>query len=197
MKKLAILLLLALPMAVSAQSLADQVQAYLTMSGIAATSADWSTCQSEGQADQICTWDATKLGAQPTPAQLTAAATYWTNQQQAKQFNSVLSSGVTVTCASGATICTSAIQGTYAVDENAQLKIAATQTSIDGGHGLPGGGSVFLFKDINGVGHAFTAAQFSEFAVKARDFYYAASVAEAELLAGQAASWPSSAVQLP
>lgn len=112
-------------------------------------------------------------------------------------FAGLLSAGITIACAPSATTCSSAITGTYAVDENAQLKIAAAQLSIDGGHGLPGGSTTFLFKDISGAGHAFTAAQFSEFSVKARDFYYAASIAEAAALAGQTPSWPSPSIQLP
>ncbi|GEM_PF-2962176 len=115
----------------------------------------------------------------------------------AVQMQALLVAGLTVQCAAGATVCTSAIEGTYSVDENSELHINNVYSSIKGGDGLPGGGQTFYFKDIHGIGHPFTAEQFLEFAPAARDFYYGASVAEGLLQAGQTASWPATAVQLP
>jgi hypothetical protein len=197
MKALRIMIALAiLHGAAQAQTLNDRIVAYLAHSGFSWAIGDFKVEQPDGQPEGISQWNTAKLGPVPDASQLAAAATYWANQQQAKQFYSVLATGLTVTCATGATVCTSDIQGTYAVDENSQIKIGAIYSSIKGGNGLPGGGSTFFFKDTSGRPHPFTAAQFEQFAPAAMNFYYGASVTETQLLAGQAASWPASTVEL-
>jgi len=51
----------------------DQIQAYLAQANIAYESGDYKTGQPAGGADQVLSWDAAKLGAQPTQEQLDAA----------------------------------------------------------------------------------------------------------------------------
>ena len=69
-------------------ALNDQIVAYLKVNNIAFTASDYQTGQPEGQADQILHWDS-KLGTQPTQAQLDSAYTTYqanlTAQAQAKE----------------------------------------------------------------------------------------------------------------
>lgn len=53
-------------------ALTKQIQAYLTQNNIAFNLGDYKTGQPDGQPDQILHWDS-RLGAQPTQAQLDAA----------------------------------------------------------------------------------------------------------------------------
>ena len=55
-------------------ALNDQIVAYLTVNNIAFGAGDYQTGQPEGQADQVLHWDS-KLGTQPTQAQLDSAYT--------------------------------------------------------------------------------------------------------------------------
>ena len=55
-------------------TLNNQIIAYLSVNNIAYGAGDYQTGQPEGQADQILHWDS-KLGTQPTQAQLDSAYT--------------------------------------------------------------------------------------------------------------------------
>jgi len=76
MKK-TLLALLLLPSLAQAQTANDLVQVWLAQAGKTAAPGDYTTCQPEGQADGICTWNAVALGAQPTDTQLQALIPAW------------------------------------------------------------------------------------------------------------------------
>lgn len=179
-----------------AQTANDLVHAWLAQNGKVEALGDYQTCDPAPApaigSDGICTWNAAKLGAQPTAAQLQALAPVVVLRQQAEQFSSIVSAGVVATSPS-----TPALNATYAADDATQARLSAIVAGIAAGQGLPGGGVTFLHPDISGAPHAFTAAQIVALAKFTRDFIYGATLARGALLSGQAASWPSNQVQLP
>lgn len=66
-------------------NLNTQIIAYLTVNNIVFSNGDYKTGQPQGQANQILYWNATKLGAQPTQAQLDEATPIYEGQQIAEQ----------------------------------------------------------------------------------------------------------------
>ena len=113
----------------------------------------------------------------PTPAQIAAAA---------------LASGLAVTCAPGATACTSAIAGTYGVGPTNTAALTSIVTSLAANAGLPGGGSTFVYLDATGVPHTFNSTQIVELGAAVRDYIYAL-----DLFAVGAGSQPSASTALP
>jgi hypothetical protein len=83
------------------------------------------------------------------------------------QVNSALAGGLTIT-----SIGTSALNGTYAVDQLSQMDIIAIETSLNAGKGFPGGATEFGYPDSLGALHMFTEANFTDFAASVRDFVY-------------------------
>jgi len=68
---------------------------------------------------------------------------------------------------------TPAINALYAIDESAQQNISGVAAGIASRNRLPGGGATFNYGDFNGVNHAFTSAQFLNFASAIEDYVYA------------------------
>lgn len=218
MNKRILAILLALPSMAQAQSANDLVQAWLANAGKPGVVAGYSTCSPSPTpvvgSDGICSWNATALGTQPTVAQLQAMASAWTAQQSAKTaataalqtYSAQIAKGLTVVCASNATICTSDLAGTYTVpvvnqpptpaNSAAQNNITSIETSIAAGRGLPGGGSTFSYFDVSGTAHSFSSAAWAEFATAMRDYSYALQVALITAQAGGTPSWPSTTVTL-
>jgi hypothetical protein len=62
----------------------SEIIAYLSVNKIAYTAGDYQTGQPEGQADQVLIWNTTKLGTQPTQAQLDSAYTTYQAQLTAQ-----------------------------------------------------------------------------------------------------------------
>ncbi|MFM0059206.1 hypothetical protein PQR64_26600 [Paraburkholderia phytofirmans] len=67
---------------------------------------------------------------------------------------------------------TPALNGTYAVDQLSQSDIIAIETSLNAGKGFPGGAATFSYLDVAGAAHAFSEANFTDFAAAVRDFVY-------------------------
>ncbi len=67
---------------------------------------------------------------------------------------------------------TSALNGTYVIGATSLANIVALSTGIAAGKGLPGGGTTFNYGDANGAQHAFTSANFLNFAQAIEDFVY-------------------------
>jgi hypothetical protein len=86
---------------------------------------------------------------------------------------------------------TPALNGTYAVDAGSQANIAALSTGIAAGKPLPGGGATFNYPDIEGTQHAFSAANFLNFAAAIEGYIYALDQALATLVNGGSAALPS------
>jgi hypothetical protein len=59
---------------------------------------------------------------------------------------------------------TPALNGTYAVDETAQRNISGIAAGIAARNRVPGGGATFTYPDMAGTLHAFSAADFLNFA---------------------------------
>lgn len=125
-------------------------------------------------------WATTALPA-PTDAQVAQAA-----------FNAALAAGLTVSCASGATVCTSAITGTYSTTATAQAALSAIMAGVGAGQGLPGGGSTFYYLDAANAPHPFNAAQITELYNAGRDYIYAL-----DLFAAGAGKQPAAITSLP
>ena len=85
----------------------------------------------------------------------------------AQQAASMLAAGLQINSTS-----TPAIDGTYAVDQLSQMDIIAIETSLSAGKGFPGGVTTFNYPDASGVMHAFSQANFTDFAAAVRDFVY-------------------------
>lgn len=97
-----------------------------------------------------------------------------------------LAAGLTITSSA-----TPALNGsTYAVDIDAQHKIAGVAAGIASRSRLPGGGATFAYADLAGGSHVFAAADFLNFAAAVEDYVYALESCAAALAAGQAAQWP-------
>jgi hypothetical protein len=73
--------------------------------------------------------------------------------------------GVIVTSTS-----TPTINGTYAIDASARTFIYDLAYDVANGGSLPGGGTTFDYPDINGIQHAFSATNFSNFAAAIESF---------------------------
>ncbi len=191
MKNIFMLLLLVVSSAFAATE-NDLVQAYLASSKIAWSSGDWHTCQPQGQADQVCSWNTAKLGAQPTQTQLNAMATYVTNQQQAAQYNGLLTAGVTIT-----STATAALNGTYALDSQTQCAVNSEVLSITVNGVFTNGQTTKPWPDASGAVHAFTTTQFKAFATAVSNYVDGLVTARATLLAGQSVAWPVSTATIP
>jgi hypothetical protein len=113
----------------------------------------------------------------PTPQQIAQAA---------------IAAGLSVTCASGATVCTSAQAGTYSLSATAQANLSGVMVGVGAGQGLPGGGSTFLYLDSVNTPHSFSAPQIAELYSAGRNFVYAL-----DLFAAGVGAQPSGAVTLP
>lgn len=57
-------------------TLNDLIRAFLASKGISFSAGDFTTCQPDGEAEQIETWDVGKLGTEPSAADLAAAGAY-------------------------------------------------------------------------------------------------------------------------
>ena len=126
-------------------------------------------------------------------------------EQVQTAYTAALSSSIVVTCATGATICTSSITGSYttpsvanapAANQSAQANINAIETSIAAGRGLPGGGTSFNYYDVSGSAHAFNVAQWGEFATALMNYSYALQSAYIVAQTSGVFVAPSNAIQL-
>jgi hypothetical protein len=70
---------------------------------------------------------------------------------------------------------TPALNGTYAIDDAAQQTITGIAAGIAARNRVPGGGATFTYPDMAGTLHAFSAADFLDFATAVEDYVYALS----------------------
>lgn len=91
-----------------------------------------------------------------------------------------------------ASTSTPALDGTYACDSLTQADIVAIETSLNAGKGFPGGAALFNYPDTSGAMHAFSEANFTDFAAAVRDYVYALK----SVIAGASTSLPSSAITI-
>jgi hypothetical protein len=216
MKKLALTFLITLsPSILHAQSVNDLVLLFLSQNNI--TFKDYQTCDPSPtpviSTDGICSWG-TDLGPQPTSSQLLSLIPTFQSQQTSAinstsaqlAYNSQISQGLTITCASNSSICTPAITGTYTVattfqrpnidNASAQTNITAIEAAIAAGRGFPGGGTTFNYFDMSGAPHTFTMSAWAEFATAMYNYSYSLQSALITLQHGGSATFPSSTVQL-
>ena len=114
---------------------------------------------------------------------LNAAELFQVLQQQC--LPALLATGIAVVSASAP-----AISATYPADQAAQAQMSAIAAGIGAGRGLPGGGDTFLYPDLSGVQHTFTAAEFLAMAAAIEGYLYAFNQALSTLVAGGAATLP-------
>lgn len=103
----------------------------------------------------------------------------------------VVSAGCAVT-----STATPALNGTYALDQPSLFNITSLSAGIAAGKPLPGGGTTFNYPDISSAQHAFTGANFLDFAAAIETLIYSAQQALAALLAGTSAAFPALSVTI-
>lgn len=145
---------------------------------IAITDAQWQACI--GQPG----WTI-EDGALVAPIPLTAAQLETQALLQSAQ--SALISGLALVSTG-----TPALNGTYAVDQLSQMDIIAIETSLSAGKGFPGGVTTFNYQDITGAMHAFSEANFTDFAAAVRDYVYALR----SVIAGASPTLPATIVTI-
>lgn len=102
-------------------------------------------------------------------------------------FYGLIGAGVTITSTG-----TPALNGTYAVDDQTQLKIIGLLARIANGLGFPPGNSATLdYGDVQGNVHTFTETAFKNLAVALGDFVLAATGVLQSRLNGGNDAWPS------
>jgi hypothetical protein len=106
----------------------------------------------------------------PTAAQLAAAFPGYAAAVAAQQVQTtaaaLLAAGIAIVCTSGG------FSATFEIDGPAATNIDGIYSGIENGAGLPGNGTTFDYPDVTGTMHAFTAANFPEFAKAVRDYRY-------------------------
>lgn len=112
------------------------------------------------------------------------------------QINAQTSQGITIQCASNASVCTSAITGTYATDALHQSYIVAETVSILQNNAFTNGATTKQWADATGAGHTFTIAQWKEFASAIAELVDGQTTAAATLQAGGTPTWPATTVSL-
>jgi hypothetical protein len=125
------------------------------------------------------------LAAGGVPTKIDSAGSLW-QVLVAQWLPTAFSGGVAVTSTG-----TPALSGTYATDPASIANIVALSTGIAAGKPLPGGGSSFNYPDSSGAMHAFTAANFLDFAAAIEALIYNAEQSLSTLLNGGSASMPS------
>ena len=124
----------------------------------------------------------------PTQVWTTTAAPSPTPQQQ---YNTALSAGLTISCAASATVCTSGLAGTYAVDQTAQNRIQAENLSFLVNSTFTNGQVTRTWLDISGNQHAFTIPQFKELSTAIGQYVDSLYQAMATAQSGGTATWPA------
>jgi hypothetical protein len=106
--------------------------------------------------------------------------------------NPTLAAGVAVQ-----STATPALNATYTLDPNAPSSlpglnaITSISTGIAAGKPLPGGGATFNYADVTGAMHAFTAANFLNFAAALESYLYLLTQAVGVLVTGGTATLPT------
>jgi hypothetical protein len=145
---------------------------------LSVTEPEWLTCISNPG------WTV-ENGALVAPVPPTAAQI--ATQMLIQSAQSALSAGLSV-----ASTSTAALNGTYAVDQLSQMDVIAIETSLNAGKGFPGGVTTFNYPDVGGVMHAFTEANFTDFAAAVRDYVYALK----SVIAGASTTLPAASTTI-
>lgn len=109
-----------------------------------------------------------------------------------QRYATAISAGLAITSTG-----TPALNGTYSVSDSSRADLTAIQTGINAGAGFPGGASTFPWRDMTGVPHTMTPAQFLAVATAIRDYVAGVKLAAAAAAAGQAATWPAATATIP
>lgn len=103
----------------------------------------------------------------------------------------IMAGGVTVT-----STATPALNGKYSVDATSIGNITALSTGIAAGKPLPGGGSSFNYPDAANAMHAFSSADFLDFAAAIEGYIYNFEQTLLTLLTGGTASMPAASLTI-
>ena len=104
----------------------------------------------------------------------------------------VLAVGVQVT-----STATPALNGTYALDQVSQNQITAIAAGIAAGKGLPGAGTTFNWPDASGTPHAFSSANWTDFASAVETYIYNFTESLLTIVSGGSATMPAQPVTIP
>jgi len=118
----------------------------------------------------------------PAPSQAQAAQT---------QYNAAIVSGLTVNWSTS-----TALNGTYALDQATQFNITAENVSILVNNAFTNGLSTKNWPDQAMTFHSFTIAQFKAFATAAGQYIDALISASQATAAGQSTTWPSASITI-
>lgn len=111
-------------------------------------------------------------------------------------YDAAIKAGLTVSCATSATVCTSDLAGVYAVDATQQADIAANRLSILADGVMSNGQTTMPWADSSGVFHTMTIPQFNEFATAVKQYVAAWKLYALTIQNGGSATPPSSTAQL-
>jgi hypothetical protein len=189
-----------------AQSANDLVKFWLAQNNI--VSLNFQTCDPASieaivVTDGLCRWGG-DLGVIPSAEQLQALVPAWrakttaatVAQQTSDQYAAAMFSGVSISCATAATICTSDISAAYATDPIAQADITANRLSIAADGVMSNGQTTIPWADKGGTLHMMTIPQFNEFATAVKQFVENWKIYALTIQSGGTATTPSSTVQL-
>jgi hypothetical protein len=169
----------------------DLINAYLKLNNITSNPGDWSTCQIGDGPVQICSWNTTDLGTQPSQTTLNTYSTAALNIDQANNFQSIINSNITITCTPGDAYCNSSITYTYPFGLSYLAQISTEVISLTTRGIFSTGATTIDLTDINNINHTFTIQQFLEYATAMCNYYTSAVSARDTFLTGANASYPT------
>ena len=113
------------------------------------------------------------------------------------QMQTVIMAGLTIACAQNASICTSTIATTWALDQTTTDQIGSVARDFGTNLGLPGGLSTFTYPDAGQVPRAMPGAQVQEVYKAQRDYLLALDTAIFAASQGAPLVLPPATVSLP
>jgi hypothetical protein len=111
-------------------------------------------------------------------------------------YDAAIAAGLTIACATNATVCTPSITGTYKVDPISQADIAANRLSILADGVQSNGQASMPWADMSGAFHTMSIAQFNEFSTATKQYVAALKLYVLTVQQGGTAALPASTAQL-
>lgn len=181
-----------------AQSVNDEVVAYLTQNGISWTRGDWSTCDPAALevvvgTDGLCSWNVAKLGAMPSAGQLSAMEGYVANQIQVMRYGSLITQGLAIN-----SISTPSLNDTYGIDDATETHINSELSSIAVNGTFTNGQITKAWPNLaQTAAHTFTIAQFKTLVTAIGQYKDALVETKITLANGASAAWPANSATIP
>lgn len=133
------------------------------------------------------TWSGTAWVPNAAVAAAANAQTSYANAVQA---------GLTIACGQGASVCSSAIAGRWALDPTTLDQIGSVARDFGANLGLPGGLSTFTYPDATQTPRTMSGAQLEEVYKAERDYMLVLQTDLAAAAQGAPVQWPAATVTL-